>query len=59
MTDDLSASPAYTPIPGTLQLPSEAATVVTTGGGGGGCGEIDQEFGVRPDRHGRNLRQPH
>jgi hypothetical protein len=32
MTDDLSAPPAYMPIPGTLQLPSEAATVVATGG---------------------------
>ena len=38
MTDDLSAAPAYMPIPGTMQLPSEAATVVATGGGGGGCG---------------------
>ena len=38
MTDDLSVPPAYMPIPGTRQLPSEAATVVATGGGGGGCG---------------------
>jgi len=30
--------PAYVSIPGTMQLPSEAATVVATGGGGGGCG---------------------
>ena len=30
--------PAYVPIPGTLQLPSEVATGVATGGGGGGCG---------------------
>ena len=38
MVDDLSSPPAYMPIPGTMQLPSEAATVVATGGGGGGCG---------------------
>jgi rhodanese-related sulfurtransferase len=38
MVDNLSIAPAYMPIPGTLQLPSEAATVVATGGGGGGCG---------------------
>jgi rhodanese-related sulfurtransferase len=38
MVDDLSAPPAYMPIPGTMQLPCEAATVVATGGGGGGCG---------------------
>ncbi len=30
--------PAYISIPGTVQLPSEAATVAATGGGGGGCG---------------------
>jgi hypothetical protein len=38
MTNSLSAPPAYMPVPGTMQLPSEAATVVATGGGGGGCG---------------------
>lgn len=38
MMSSISAPPAYMPIPGTMQLPSEAATVVATGGGGGGCG---------------------
>ena len=38
MMDDRSAPPPYMPVPGTMQLPREAATVVATGGGGGGCG---------------------
>ncbi len=38
MTGTTLAVPAYLSIPGTEQLPSEAATVVATGGGGGGCG---------------------
>lgn len=38
MIGDTSIAPAYMAVPGTMQLPSEAATVVATGGGGGGCG---------------------
>jgi len=38
MIRDTSTAPAYISVPGTQQLPSEAATVVATGGGGGGCG---------------------
>ena len=38
MFGDILFAPAYMAIPGTMQLPSEAATVVATGGGGGGCG---------------------
>jgi hypothetical protein len=38
MTGTTVVIPAYLSIPGTAQLPSEAATVVATGGGGGGCG---------------------
>jgi rhodanese-related sulfurtransferase len=38
MTGNASEIPAYVSIPGTVQLPSEAATVVATGSGGGGCG---------------------
>jgi uncharacterized protein len=38
MTGTTVVVPAYLSIPGTEQLPSEAATVVATGGGGGGCG---------------------
>ncbi len=38
MTGTTAEVPAYLSIPGTEQLPSEAATVIATGGGGGGCG---------------------
>lgn len=38
MTGNTDEAPAYMSIPGTVQLPSEAATVVATGSGGGGCG---------------------
>jgi len=38
MTGASEELPAYISIPGTEQLPSEAATVQATGGGGGGCG---------------------
>ncbi|MEN8240132.1 MAG: YeeE/YedE thiosulfate transporter family protein [Actinomycetota bacterium] len=38
MKGETSVAPAYIAIPGTAQLPSEAATVTATGGGGGGCG---------------------
>ncbi len=38
MLGEAGSAPAYVAIPGTVQLPSEAATVVATGGGGGGCG---------------------
>jgi len=38
MFGDIVFAPAYMAIPGTMQLPAEAATVVATGGGGGGCG---------------------
>jgi len=38
MYGDILFAPAYMAIPGTMQLPGEAATVVATGGGGGGCG---------------------
>lgn len=38
MMGDTVDVPTYLPIPGTEQLPSEAATVIATGGGGGGCG---------------------
>ncbi|MEN8041138.1 MAG: rhodanese-like domain-containing protein [Actinomycetota bacterium] len=38
MFSETDEAPAYLAIPGTMQLPSEAATVVATGGGGGGCG---------------------
>jgi uncharacterized membrane protein YedE/YeeE/rhodanese-related sulfurtransferase len=38
MTGTTADVPYYLSIPGTEQLPSEAATVVATGSGGGGCG---------------------
>ena len=38
MIGDTLAAPAYLPVPGTMQLPAEVATVAATGGGGGGCG---------------------
>jgi len=38
MTGTTVDVPAYRSIPGTEQLPSEAATVIATGSGGGGCG---------------------
>jgi 3-mercaptopyruvate sulfurtransferase SseA len=38
MTGTTVDVPSYLSIPGTEQLPSEAATVVATGSGGGGCG---------------------
>lgn len=38
MTGTTVEIPTYLSIPGTEQLPSEAATVIATGGGGGGCG---------------------
>jgi hypothetical protein len=38
MIGESPSAPPYMAVPGTVQLPSEAATVTATGGAGGGCG---------------------